>query len=246
VRNLWPRKLAKFRIQVGLILSAALAPAIYAQAPKQLQVDVGPNQQVRIVASDVSYGEVLRVLQRKLGWEIEIPPIADELKLSYVRIEALQPQVGLVKLLEGSKLGYAFLRDVTGSGKMKVFVIPLPARETSLTQSSASTPPAPENVMAGTTLPLPAQAQAGAAGQPNTAATETTPDQPLAPLTMPLADAINAIGVPPGVSPGDVGKVMTFPISDAARIMGFPPGVSPADVGKTVSMPLPAGPGKRP
>jgi hypothetical protein len=244
--NLNPRKLAKFSIQVGLIISTALAPAIYAQAPKQLQVDVGPNQQVRIIASEVSYGEVLRALQIKLGWEIEIPPIADELRLSYVRIEALQPQIALVKLLEGSKLGYAFLRDVNGSGRMKVFIIPLPAHEASLTQSSASTPPISENAMSGTSLPLPVQTQAGTTSQPNATAAETTPDQPLAPLTMPLADAINAIGVPPGVSPADVGKAMTFSISDAARIMGFPPGVSPADVGKTVTMPLPTGPGKRP
>jgi hypothetical protein len=238
------RKLAKFGILAGLMIIAALAPAIYAQTPKQLQVDIGPNQQVRIVASEVSYGEVLRLLQRKLGWEIEIPPIADELKLSYVRIEALQPQIGLVKLLEGSRLGYAFLRDANGSGRMKVLVIPLPAHEA--TQNSASTPPVPENATAGTSLLLRAQGQAAATSQPNAAAAETSPDQPPASLTMPLADAINAIGVPPDVSPSDVGKAMTFSISDAARIMGFPPGVSPADVGKTVTMPLPTGPGKRP
>src|ERR1700676_1797331 len=181
--NLRPRKLAKFAILAGLFVSVALAPAIYAQAPKQLQVDVGPSQQVKIVASDVSYGEVLGVLQKKLGWEIEIPAIADELKLSDVRIEALQPEIGLIKLLEGSRLGYAFLRDVNGSGRMKVFVIPLPAREASLTQSSASTPPAPENVMAGTTLPPPAKAQAGATSQPSAATAEITPDQPPTPLT---------------------------------------------------------------
>jgi hypothetical protein len=244
--NLKLRKLAKFRIQMWLMISAALAPALYAQAPKQLQVDVGPNQQVRIVASEVSYGEVLRALQRKLGWEIEIPPMADELKLSNVRIEALQPQIGLVKLLEGSRLGYAFLRDVNGSGRMKVLVIPLPAREASPMQRSASTPPVTETVMAGTPLPLPAQPQTGATSQPSAAAAEITPDQPPAPQTMSLADAINAIGAPPGVSTEDVGKAMTYSISDAARIMGFPPGVSPTDVGKTVTMPLPTGPGKRP
>jgi len=242
--NVKSRNAAKFRIQAGLIITAALAPAIYAQTPKQLQVDVGPNQQIKIVASEVSYGEVLLVLQTKLGWQIEIPPIADELKLSYVRIEALQPQIGLVKLLEGSRLGYAFLRDVKGSGRMKVLIIPLPEHEAM--RSSASSPPVPENAMSGTSLLLPAEGQAAATSQPNAAAAESTAAQPLAPLTMPLADAINAIGVPPDVSPSDVGKAMTFSISDAARIMGFPPGVSPADVGKTVTMPLPTGPGKRP
>jgi hypothetical protein len=39
---------------------------------------------------------------------------------------------------------------------------------------------------------------------------------------------------------------MTFPLSDAAKIMGVPPGVSPSDVGKTITMPLPAEPGKHP
>jgi hypothetical protein len=246
MKNLNPRKVARFRIQAGLIISAALAPAICAQAPKQLQVDVGPTQQVRIVASEVSYGEVLRVLQRKLGWEIEIPPIADELKISYLCIEAPQPQIILARLLEGSRLGYAFLRDVNRSGRMKVLVIPPPAREAGLTQTVGSAPTARESVMAGTTTPRPAQAQVEATSRPSAAATEITPDEPPAPLTMPLEDAIKIIGVPPNVSPTDVGKAMTFSISDAARIMGFPPGVSPSDVGKTISMPLPDGPARRP
>ncbi len=244
--NLSLSKFVSFNFLLGMFVSVTFVWPAFAQTQPLLQVEIGTNQQISILASEVSYGEVLRVLEKNLGWEIEIPPIADELKLSYVRIEALQPQIGLVKLLEGSRLGYAFLRDVNGSGRMKVFIIPLPAHEVSLTQSSASTSPVSENVMSGTSLPLPAQAQAGTTSQPNAAAAETIPDQPPAPLTIPLADAINAIGVPPGVSPADVGKAMTFSISDAARIMGFPPGVSPADVGKTVTLPLPAGPGKRP
>jgi hypothetical protein len=72
------------------------------------------------------------------------------------------------------------------------------------------------------------------------------PKVPLEPSTLTLADAINAIGVPPGVSPADVGKAMTIPISDAAKIMGVPPGVSPAAVGKTITLPLPTGPGQHP
>jgi hypothetical protein len=238
-------KLATLRVVAWVLISAVLAPAIIcAQAPRQLQVEVGPNQQVRILASGVSYGEVLRALQRKLGWEIEIPPLADELKLSYVRVETAQPQIALARLLEGSGLGYAFLSGVDESRHIKVFIIPLNPREASVTHDAAS--PNPDNTAAEVSLPPATQAQAVTTTQPNPTTAETIPSLPPAPSTMSLADAINAIGVPPGVSPADVGKAMTFPISDAARTMGFPPGVSPADVGKTITMPLPTGPGKHP
>jgi len=270
--NLKVRNLASLKFGGTLFISVALASAMLAQAPPQLQVEVGPNQQVRILARDVSYGEVLRALRGKSGWEIEIPPLADELKLSYVQVETTQPEIALAKLLEGSRLGYAFLSRVNGSGGLKVLVIPPAPREPSLTQETASSPPTPDNIVTGASLPLAAQAPAVTTIEPNATTAETTPELPPAPSTMPLADAINAIGVPPGVSPADVGKAMrfpisdaanimgvppgvspadvgkamTFPISDAANIMGVPPGVSPADVGKTITMPLPTGPGKHP
>jgi len=44
------RKLANFNILPGVLISAALAPAICAQTSRQLQIEVGPNQQVRILA----------------------------------------------------------------------------------------------------------------------------------------------------------------------------------------------------
>jgi hypothetical protein len=240
------RKLANFIILAVVLISAALAPTICAQGPRQLQVEVGPNQQIRILARDVSYGEVLRALRGKSGWEIEIPPLADELKLSYVHVETTQPSIALAKLLDGSGLGYAFLGGVNGSRAVKVVVIPSAPREASVTQDSASSPPVPDNAVAQVSPPPPVQPPAGTTSQPNAAAAEATPELPLAPSTMPLADAVNAIGVPPGVSPADVGRAMTFPISDAAKIMGVPPGKSPGDVGKTITMPLPTGPGKHP
>ncbi len=246
--NLRIRKLANFRLFACLFLSAVLAPAICAQVSRQLEVEVGPNKnkEVRILVSHVSYGEVLRTLQRKLGWEIELPPLADELKLSYLRIETTQPQDALAKLLEGSGLGYAFLGGVNGSPSMKVIVTPSTPREAGSTQETAASSANPDNGAAGALLPLPAQAQVGTTSQPNAAAAETMPKVPLEPSTLTLADAINAIGVPPGVSPADVGKAMTIPISDAAKIMGVPPGVSPAAVGKTITLPLPTGPGQHP
>ena len=234
------RNLSNFRLQAGIVIFAALAPLIWAQASRQLQVEVGTNQLVSILARGVSYGEVLKALQKKLGWEIEIPPVADELQLSYVRVEASRPQIALTKLLEGSGLGYAFLGGVNGFPIVKVVVIPSTPREAKVAQDTA--PPVNDNAIARTSLLPSAQAQAGT----NVVATETALEVPSAPSTIPLVDAINVMGVPPGVSPADVGKAMKFPISDAAKIMGVPPGVSPADVGKTTTMPLPTGPGQHP
>jgi hypothetical protein len=249
---------APVRILLLVLIGVALAPAICAQAPRQLQVDVGPNQQVSILASNVSYGEVLRALQTKLGWEIEIPPLADELKISRVRVEA-KPQDVLGKLLEESKLGYAFQAGEKGSHIMKVVVIPSTAGEVTATADTASSAATPDNAEAGASLPLATQGQA-------------VTDRPDAPSKLTLSEAIRAMGVPPGISPDDVGRVKNFslhdapkimgvppgvspvdvgrvttlPISDAAKIIGVPPGVSPSNVGKTITLPLPTGPGKRP
>jgi hypothetical protein len=216
-RNL--RKLANFRMLAGVLIIVALAPVICAQAPGQLQVEVGANQQISILARDVSYGEVLRTLERKLGWEMEIPPLADELKLSCVRVETTQPQTALAKLLEGSRLGYAYLGGVN-TGKMKVIVIPSTPREATFVWDTTPNSPIPDNTVTGASLPPPAQAQSATTLQPNATALDAMMKQPKAPSTMPLAEAINAMGVPPGVSP--------------------------ADVGKTTTMPLPTGPGKHP
>ena len=242
--NLKQRKLANYKILAGMLLSAALAVAASAQVPRQLQVEVGPNQQIRIVASHVSYGEVLRALRGKLGWEIEIPSLADELKLSYARVEASQPQEALRKLLEGSGLGYAFLGEVNGSSK--VFVIPFAPRETKAPQDPASRSRTPDSAVAGVSLQLPAPVQAMTIVQLNGTAEKTMLKRHEAPSTMPLSEAINIIGVPPGLSPADVGKTMTLPMSDAARIIGASPGTSPSDVGQTKTLPLPTGPGKHP
>ena len=240
-------KLASLKFGVALFLSAVVAPAMCAQTPQQLQVEVGPNQEIRILASDVSYGEVLRALQKKLGWEIEIPPLADELKLSYVRVETTEPPVALAKLLEGSRLGYALLAEVNKFPTVKAVVIPLTPREASITHDAASTSsPISDNARAGVSTPLPAQAQAVTTSELRATGAETSPEPPEATPTMPLSEAINAIGVPPEVAPSDVGKTMTIPISEAARVMGVSSGMSPNDVGKTTTLPLPTGPGKHP
>jgi hypothetical protein len=63
---------------------------------------------------------------------------------------------------------------------------------------------------------------------------------------MPFSEAIQAIGVPPGVLAADVGRTMKFSMTNAARVRGVPPGMSAGDVGKTTNMPLPTDTGEHP
>jgi hypothetical protein len=209
-----------------VFVCATFASAIYAQTPRGLQIEVGPNQQVAIVASDVSYGEVLRVLAHKLGWEIEIPALADELKISTIRVEATKPPDALRKLLEGSRLGYAF--QDAGNGSLKVAVIPM--------DKDASAPEYDKD------KPVPsshtAQTQSSTPGQPTETVVVATPNRPDATVTMSLSEATKAVGAPPGVPSADMGRKVTFAISDAAKVMGVPPGVSPDDVGRTTTLPM--------
>jgi hypothetical protein len=226
-------KAANLRILVAVSLNAALAVAAFSQVSRQLQVDVGPNQQLRIVAKGTSYGEVLRTLQKKLGWEIEIPVLADESKLSYAQVEAKLPQDALAKLLAGSGLDYAFTGGVNGA-PLKVLVIPASRHQSdaaqgtvssSLVSDSAAAKPSPTNGLGSMAVTVSTRdgkkaenddADGGLGGPPR----------------MPLSDAASAVGVPPGMSAADVGRMMTFTSADAAKIMGVPPGVLSTDVGR--------------
>ena len=251
----------KLRILTGMLISSVVASAIYAQARRQLKVEIGTNQEIRIVASDVSYGDVLRALQGKVGWEIEIPALADQLKISDIRVEAQRPQDALAKLLEGSRLDYAFLGGANDSRILKVVVLPSTDGEVGVRQDTASSAPPISDDVAEASLPLPSQAQAATkSDRPEKSATMSLsdaisaigapPDVPPADVgrrtTFPISDAAQIMGVPPGLSPADVGRTMKMPISDAARIMGVPAGTSPGDIGKTITLPLPSSPGGRP
>ena len=236
--NLTMSKLANFRIYVGLVVSAGLASAMCAQAPRQLLVEVAPNQQIRILARGVSYGEVLRALQKELGWEIEVPPLANELNISHVRIETTQPTVALAKLLEGSGLDYALLAATDKSPSVKVVVIPSSPREASVTHETVSSAPIPDNVAARASLPARTQAPAVTTIDPIATGAETTPERPEEASAMTLSEATNAMGVPPGVSPSDVGRAITMTLSEATNAIGVPPGVSPSDLGRAITMPL--------
>lgn len=234
------------RILAAAFISVALMPVISAQSPRQLQIEVGASQQILILANDVSYGEVLRSLQEKLGWEIEIPALADQLKLSYVRVEAKQPQDALAELLAGSKLGYAFLGGAKGSRILKVVVIPSTPGESSATENAVTSLPIPDSAQAGVSLPMaqtmPLSEAIDAIGVPPGA----LPAEVGRMKTFSMSDAAQMVGVPSGASPDSVGRMTTFPISDAAQIVGVPPGVSPDSVGKTVTLPPASGSSRRP
>lgn len=247
-------RLASCRILAAILVNAVLVVAAFAQTARQLQVEVGPHHEVKAVASQVSYGEVLRALQQKLGWEIEIPPAADGLRLSYVNIDAKKPEDALAKLLEGSGLDYALLAGANGSDNIKVLVIPSTKGEMKAPKDAAAVPPVPQNSEAeisqeGASLLPPVQTPTvtGILPPGENAVQEGGPEPgPVAPSMTPLSEAANTIGTPSGMPASETGKSMTVPVSDAAKVMGAPAGVAPGDVGKTVTLPLPTGSGKRP
>ena len=208
---------------VALSIGLALVPAIFAQAPPQLLVEVGPNQ-IRIIASHVSYGDVLRALQEKFGWKTESPRSADEMKLSHIVVEAKTPKDALAKLLAGSKLDYAFV-GVSGS-ILKLLIIPSQPDDV-VTQA---TPLAPS------ILGDPESETSSSPLTPSRAV--KTGDRTEGASVMSLSEITDLIGVPPGTSASDVGRMKTFPIADAAGIMGVPAGMSPGNVGRMQALPI--------
>ncbi len=75
----------------ALLLGLGIPLLVWGQSTARLEVEASPGQGVKIVAQQVSYGEVLRAFQQKLGVPIDIPPAADQLLLSYVHIDATPP-----------------------------------------------------------------------------------------------------------------------------------------------------------
>lgn len=269
--NLSMSKLLSVRFFVVTFVGVSLVSALFAQTQRLLQVEVEPNQRISILANDVSYGEVLRALQKKIGWEIEIPALADELRISHVRVEAKQPSAALAQLLEGSRLGYALLTGENQSQNVKVVVTPRNPGDASVPEQSFNALAIPDEAATGALSPTSAQALGTTPTKPKAATgtdteqPESLPTRPLAEAvnamgvpvgvsladvghatTMPLTDAASMLGVPPGLSSADVGSATTLPLSGAAKMMGVPPGASPDDVGKTTTLPVATGPGKRP
>ena len=221
----------------GCSLAFRLYGLAFAQTQPLLQVEIGTNEQISILASEVSYGEVLRVLEKNLGWEIEIPALADELRISHVYVEATQPSTALAKLLEGSRLGYAMLTGVNQSEKVRVIVTFNTLRVSSAAEEAVNSSAIPDGVVAQAPSATRAQAVGATAIKPKASGGEATEKHDSLP-TMPLTEAVNVMGVPAGVSPADVSTATTMPLTEAVNVMGVPAGVSPADVSTATTMPL--------
>lgn len=210
----------------ALLVSHVIVPLVWGQEVPKLEVEVSPSGQVKILARDVSYAQILRALQEKLDVVIEIPPLAEELKLSYARIDAAQPEEAFEKLLTGSGLGYGLRREANTLRIVKAVVV-------ALTQKRANGEAI--QVPTGPTVPTPQVPQIAAQplseagivtnpqfGKPGEATTgrleklspESQPvgEAPLTPVNRPLSDAARAVGVPGGALEGEIGKTKTLPL----------------------------------
>ena len=226
------------RLLLATLISFAFGVSASAQSVPRLQVEVGPNQQITIIGSDLSYGEVLRALQKKLGWEIEFPATADELKLERVRIEATEPRMAIEKLLEGTRFGFGMVSEANNFKSVKVFIIPKTLSEPSASSDAVSISPTAANTETRTTSPVAAGTQVPSVSIEPSAPAATDAKQLGGQPAVPLAEAVNTMGVPPGMAPTAVGSTATLPISDAANIMGVPPDVLPRSVGSSTTLPL--------
>ena len=239
-----------------LLLGLLIPLLVSGQSSSRLEVEVSPARGVNIMAQQVSYGEVLRTFQRALDVPMEIPQAADQLALSYVRIDAATPAEALEKLLAGSGLGYALLRQVGGGQLKRVIVVPGEKQTGSAIDATT--------LATGPSLPsLPAAAQALLPAWPEGQAVDDRERE----ITVPeaeqrsLTEAGEVIGME---ARSDVAEAVaeqvyelplesypvvlklgrlpvTRPLSEAAEDMGVPPGVSPEEVGKMKTYSLPTG-----
>jgi hypothetical protein len=139
-----------------MLLGLGIPLLVWSQSASRLEVEASPGQGVKIVAQQVSYGEVLRALAQKLGVPMDIPPAADQLVLSYAHIDAATPAQALQKLLTGSGLGYALLQQVGGNRLQKVIVVHWEGGSTGQREPPpvpAATPPRPRPAAAQASMP---------------------------------------------------------------------------------------------
>jgi hypothetical protein len=223
-----------WNILSSLLASLVVVPLVWGQNTSKLDVEVSRTGQVKILVCEVSYGQVLRALHEKLNVEIEIPPLADNLKLSYARIDNARPEEAFEKLLEGSGLGYGLLRGASGAGIEKVVVI-------------GSTPQNAEGKAILVPTPNPTLAQApqmqmrpfSEAGILNDPVAVEAPEEATVGLEKLFRESSPDSG---GTSPISV----VLPLSEAERLLGVPAGVSPEEVGITKTLALPRDGQKRP
>lgn len=245
---------------VSSLLGMAIAPVLWGRDATRLEVEVRPSGQVRVLAQGVSYGQVLRALQKKLGLPMEIPLLADNLKVSFARIEAATPQAALEKLLDGSGLGYALLRRPGGTRLIQVMVFP------STRQQASHSPEPPRD--SGSSHFKKVEGWTALVPQPQDSPESESDESPIEapqPQVLPLSEAGIVLGLEagPAAAEGAAGHVeelpptaktvvkqnnspaVTKPLSEASGIIGAPRGASAEDVGKVKTLPLSSAGGEK-
>ncbi len=215
-----------WKILGTLVVSHVVVPLVWAQDSPKLEVDVSPSGQVKILARGVSYAQILRALREKLDAVVEIPPLADELKLSYACIDAVQPEEAFKKLLEGSRLGYVLTREAHGARIEKVEVVASTAKNANEEAIPVPIPQVPQPA----TQPL---SEAGIVTDPQSGTVAAERFEKPPPGSQPVVGETASIPV-------------SRPISGAARAVGVPAGALEGEIGKTKTLLLPPEGSKRP
>ena len=148
--------------------------------------------------------------------------MADELKLSYARIEAGRPEEALEKLFEASGLGYAFLRRGNASQLEKVLVVASSSQKANkrAVPVPAPDPPIHSPAKGPTALPSPAEGSKGSEQDQNS---QVPPMQ-----VRPLSEArVIMIGTESGTAVAE---------AVAAHVDLLPPEAQPVSVGSANSV----------
>ncbi len=240
-----------------LLLGLLIPLLVSGQSSSHLELQVSPARGVKIMAQQVSYGEVLRAFQQKLGVPMDIPPAADQLVLSYAHIDAATSAEVLQKLLAGSGLGYALLQQVGGSQLQKVIVLHWGGESGGEKGALASAAGSPRANPPPLRVSIPSWPARREAEVDDSEEEITVPEA----QQRPLPEAGELIGMEAGSDVAEavaeqvyelplesypvvlkLGRLpVTRPLSEAAEVMGVPPGVSPEEVGKMKTYSLPTG-----
>ncbi len=242
-----------------LLLGLLIPLLVSGQSSSRLEVQVSPARGVKIMAQQVSYGEVLRALRRTLDVSMEIPEAADKLMLSYAQIDAATPAEALEKLLAGSGLGYALLEQEGGGQLKRVIVVPGEKQTGSAIDATtlATGPSLPSLPGGRAVVPFRFEGREADDETNDTDGEITVPELQQRPLT----EAGKVIGMDSGPEAAEAVAEHVYalplsaypvvqkfasppiirPLSAAARVMGVPPGISPEKVGKMKTYSLPTG-----
>jgi hypothetical protein len=173
-------------------------------------------------------------LHGKLDVEIEIPPLAENLKLSYARIETASPEEAFEKLLEESGLGYGLLGGASGPRIGKVVVVGSTPQNAA---GKAILVPAPNPLIAQ--APEIQMRPFSEAGILNDLESVGAPEEATVDLEKLFTESSHMSGGTPPIP-------IVMPLSEAGKVLGVPAGVLPEEVGITKTLALPPDGHKRP